>query len=393
MAALAAGGVFLISPYNHIVPIHTARLPSAARQVAASGGFPPEVPLAPAATLATAPLPATGPPPVRKPVVADSKETQIREFQSYRPSDQAQPGAPVKPVPAAPAPSGSPAPPHPGSASSTLPSVHEVGISPSTPPSASAVPAGNHPLSEGSAQTTPVAPAAPPSKESAASPGPVAAGLPGSLAIGPTAPSVAPSQPPAPHAVGAQALASASAPAKPDPVAVATELRPGPMTETQEIQVLSLVTQLGAIIRDQRTEIASLRADQEKTSSTVQVRLNDFDRRLLLAEARGAIGAAMGAATTVSATATTSIAPPAGKSPVELTTAATVAPPDSRPHRYRVQAASPGLAMLAEIDRSGGEGAQLQVAIGDTVPGYGKVTDIAQHGTAWVVQTEHSAIQ
>ena len=165
------------------------------------------------------------------------------------------------------------------------------------------------------------------------------------------------------------------------------------MTETQEIQVLSLVTQLGAIIRDQRTEIASLRADQEKTSSTVQVRLNDFDRRLLLAEARGAIGAAMGAATTVSAAATTSIAPPAGKSPVELTTAATVAPPDSRPHRYRVQAASPGLAMLAEIDRSGGEGAQLQVAIGDTVPGYGKVTDIAQHGTAWVVQTEHSAIQ
>ena len=82
VAALAAGGVFLISPYNHIVPIHTARLPSAARQVAASGGFPPEVPLAPAATLATAPLPATGPPPVRKPVVADSKETQIREFQS-----------------------------------------------------------------------------------------------------------------------------------------------------------------------------------------------------------------------------------------------------------------------------------------------------------------------
>jgi hypothetical protein len=165
------------------------------------------------------------------------------------------------------------------------------------------------------------------------------------------------------------------------------------MTETQEIQILSLVTQLGAIIRDQRTEIASLRADQEKTSSTVQVRLNDFDRRLLLAEARGAIGAAMGAATTVSAAATTSTAPPAGKSPVELTTVATVAPPDSRPHRYRVQAASPGLAMLAEIDRSGGEGAQLQVAVGDTVPGYGKVTDIAQHGTAWVVQTDHSAIQ
>ena len=164
------------------------------------------------------------------------------------------------------------------------------------------------------------------------------------------------------------------------------------MTETQEIQVLSLVTQLGAIIRDQRTEIASLRADQEKTSSTVQLRLNDFDRRLLLAEARGAIGAAMGAATTVSAAATTSTAPPAGKSPVELTTATTVAPPDSRPIAIAsrpprlVSPCSPrSIAVAAKV-----RNCRSPLA---NVPGYGKVTDIAQHGTAWVVQTEHSAIQ
>jgi hypothetical protein len=292
----------------------------------------------------------------------------------------------------------SPAPPRPGSASSTLPSVHEVGISPSSP-SASAVPAGDHPLSEGGAQTTPAAPAAPPSKESGASPGPVAAGPSASVAVGAKGPSgpapASPVQPPVPHTEGgAQTLAAAPAPAKRDPVAVATELRPGPTTEKQEIEVLSLVTELGAIIRDQRTEIAAIRADEQKTSSTVEARLNDFDRRLLLAEARGAIGAAQGAVTTsVSVAAATTTKPPAGKPPVELTTAATVAPPDSGPHRYRVQAASPGLAMLAEIDRSGGEGAQLQVAVGDTVPGYGKVTDIAQHGTAWMVQTDHGAIQ
>ena len=61
--------------------------------------------------------------------------------------------------------------------------------------------------------------------------------------------------------------------------------------------------------------------------------------------------------------------------------------------RYRVQAASPGLALLAEIDRGGGDGAQLEVLVGDTIPGYGKITAIGQRGTAWVVTTEHGNIQ
>jgi len=61
--------------------------------------------------------------------------------------------------------------------------------------------------------------------------------------------------------------------------------------------------------------------------------------------------------------------------------------------RYRVQAASPGLAMLAEVDRGGGEGAQFEVLVGDKIPGYGKVTSIGQRGTAWVVATEHGDIQ
>ena len=61
--------------------------------------------------------------------------------------------------------------------------------------------------------------------------------------------------------------------------------------------------------------------------------------------------------------------------------------------RYRVQAASPGLALLAEVDRGGGDGAQLQILVGDTIPGYGKVAAIGQRGTAWVVTTEHGDIQ
>jgi hypothetical protein len=59
--------------------------------------------------------------------------------------------------------------------------------------------------------------------------------------------------------------------------------------------------------------------------------------------------------------------------------------------RYRVQAASPGLALLAEVGRGGGEGAQLQVAVGDQIPGYGVVKSVAQRGPSWVVQTEHGS--
>ena len=43
--------------------------------------------------------------------------------------------------------------------------------------------------------------------------------------------------------------------------------------------------------------------------------------------------------------------------------------------------------------RGGGDGAQMQVTVGESVPGYGKVTSIAQKGTGWVVTTEHGVIQ
>ncbi len=66
--------------------------------------------------------------------------------------------------------------------------------------------------------------------------------------------------------------------------------------------------------------------------------------------------------------------------------------PANSARRYHVQAASPGLALLAQVDRGGGEGAQLQVVVGDTIPGYGRVKSIAQRGTRWVVMTEHGAI-
>jgi hypothetical protein len=51
------------------------------------------------------------------------------------------------------------------------------------------------------------------------------------------------------------------------------------------------------------------------------------------------------------------------------------------------------LALLTQIDRGGGDGAQLEVLVGDKIPGYGKITSIGQRGVAWVVTTEHGTIQ
>jgi len=67
--------------------------------------------------------------------------------------------------------------------------------------------------------------------------------------------------------------------------------------------------------------------------------------------------------------------------------------PVPAPPRYRVQAASPGLAMLADMDRSGEESKPIQVSVGGQLPGFGRVIKISQHGTSWVVQTEKGAIQ
>jgi hypothetical protein len=49
--------------------------------------------------------------------------------------------------------------------------------------------------------------------------------------------------------------------------------------------------------------------------------------------------------------------------------------------------------MLTEVARGGGDGAQLQVTVGDTIPGWGRVKSVAQRGTSWVVSTEHGVIE
>ena len=182
----------------------------------------------------------------------------------------------------------------------------------------------------------------------------------------------------------------------PDPIKVASALRPAPLTAPDQVQVLELVTQMAAMVRDLRAQDASLRSDFAKTSADTGKRLDDFERRLVLAEARNAVASAdaAGAAPSVLVDDAAAAPPLAPATPVTVTRPAAALPADGNgtAKRYRVQAASPGLALLAEIDRGGGDGAQIQASVGDTIPGYGRVKSVSQHGTTWVVATEHGNI-
>lgn len=370
---LVSAGIFIVSPYNHVITVPAGN-GGARNSAASSADRSPRSVLAPAAKLATAPLPTSAPSPVKSLAAVPPKDAQLQELLAYRGTD----GASKKNQPAA-------------QAAGPVSTTGEVGVTAPTPVSAASDRSAakavdpSSPSQVSTAAATLVAPSSSPPKD-APHPAPAAESEDHDHTVVASPPSQ-PSSSPAPI---------------PDPVTIATHMKPAELSTPQQIQVLALVTELGALIRDEKTEIAGLRVDQEKTGA----KLDDFDRRLSLAEAKGAINAAMGAATgTIAAAAASAIDPrPAaagqtGRGVLALVSAATPAgpspagpPASAGPKHYRVQAASPSLAMLAALDRSGDESAQLEVAIGDDVPGYGRVTSIAQRGTNWVVQTDHGAI-
>ncbi|HEV2678851.1 MAG TPA: hypothetical protein VGV37_30260 [Aliidongia sp.] len=360
-----AGGIYLASGSPAQAP--------AAPQAANSPAHPTQKPVAPAASLAIAPHPDHESEAIRPPAKSEPKTAVVKDFLSLH--DGVAPKAPVEP-----------------------------GVNPAAEHGL-AQPGVNSPAAGSPDAVSP----SPPASIDAAAPAKIAAVSPppeGTVPVGPTTnpvaltqhePIAAPAEPgAAPSGKHVDAKPVETKPA--DPAATAASLKPGPLSTPQEIQVLSLVTELGALVRDQRAELAALRADQRKTGDLVETKLTDYDRRLALAEAKGSIAAAMGGSSPA-----TPLSQPVAQGrvqPVPLQQAKAAAPATAPaadtapvPHRYRVQAASPNLAMLTEIGRSGDDGAQLQIAVGDPVPGYGKVTSIAQRGTAWVVVTDHGTLQ
>jgi len=431
LAVAAAGGAFLLSPYNHVIPVDTGRLGAQVRQLPASvaPGASETPVMAPAARLATAPRPQAKRPSRGQAAPADP-DAQMRELLALRSgSDSASPGTASGAAgqeagqseeassPSLPSPPLPPAPP-------AMPPGAGAGAALAARPAQPVLPAAAPPPPDGSVA---MEPGMPPPSSQAVAPGPVAPASPPAAPVPaetagradapppadtrlqePALPGIAtqaasaPASNPSPAIVAGDAAGTPPTPSQPDPVAVAIALQPGPMTRSVQIDVLHLVTRLGTSVRDLRTENAALRADVKASSDKVDNAVADFERRLALAEGRGAVNAAMGDVD-ASSDAPASLASPSVSSshparlsrgpasqPVSLQTQAAAA---GVPARYKVQAASPSLAMLSELDRSGGEGSQLQVKVGDQVPGYGRVGAIQQQGMAWVVKTDRGTIQ
>jgi hypothetical protein len=184
---------------------------------------------------------------------------------------------------------------------------------------------------------------------------------------------------------------------------------PKQISPAQETELYSMITEIATLVHQTRMELAGVLNQQKKSAGAVEARLMDFERRLNLGEASRALKDAQSVSITTEAPASAPIPNPAaldakpGKPPMKGLVTASVRPgeeanalvpvPVTAPPRYRVQAASPGLAMLADMDRSGEESKPVQVSVGGQLPGFGRVIKISQHGTSWVVQTEKGAIQ
>lgn len=415
LSVVAIGGAFLVSPYNTILPVNTARLGAQARQLAASAGVTNPPVVAPAAKLATAPRREVKPA-LREEVRSATAGEQTSEILSLRQGTTPQA---TDAVPGEGQTDGTrlqrPGRPTPISNRGSV----EAGSAP-----------GNSPPASGAAQ-----PIQSQATSNAAARVALTALIPGMAALAPSVPEAAPAlevglvpqttfAPPAsalanPLAQGsAEPASSASVPAdrvsstpaatRPaqatgepgDAVTASIALRPGSLARGEQTDVLHVVAQLAIIMRDLRAQNVTLRSSVQASTEKIDSAVADFERRLALAEARGALSAAMGADPATAST-TTVPAPRTAHLSGNATTQSAGAPTQAGagagstagPRRYKVQAASPGLAMLSELDRSGGEGSQLQIGVGDQVPGYGKVTAIQQRGSTWLVQTDRGAIQ
>ncbi len=364
VVALAGVGVFVISPYNLFSMADAGRAVSHAGYVAMQGvpGLSAPTPMAPIARLARAPEPSHAAALQSHPSLGGGDDMdQFLKLGNHAPVAQERSGEVATAAPSAAKPN-----PRPEAATPLRPSAtpvpQEVGMA--------------EPVPTPSIQQAPVTPVA-----SAAAPQPPAAQL------TPVSPQPAPSvvaSPPAPADDAAQTLA---------------RLRPAPLSPQDQVDVLQLVTQLGSLVRDQRVELDALRKSQAGLQQTVDSSIGDFRRRLTLAEARGSIAAAMGAPTQAAATDTAQDGRPISQptAPIVQATARTIVrtttADDTGQHRYRIQAASPGLAMLSELDATGTGERQLTISPGDVLPGYGRVASVSQRGTAWVVKAERGLIQ
>ena len=278
-------------------------------------------------------------------------------------SPQQPPSQPSQPAPAPP-----PSPSAPASAGTMPQAPTAAAAAVPVPPPMSTPRSGADDL-RALKQSGPYAPAA------SSRPAPVSAPAPATAAVSPT-----PQEPAVnPSAAGQpEARAASEAAPKADPAGVAGTSTPDLADAPAPQALINMVAALADDIAQERKSDADMRQQIASLLRDTDQRLSDFDRRLSVVEAkpipalaRAASGRA--SAGTLSAMRVAVSAPP---------------PPGGRP--YEIRAASPGVAVLGTLD---GTPAVVAIAVGDQVPGYGRVNAIAQKGHAWAVLCEHGTIE
>ena len=152
-----------------------------------------------------------------------------------------------------------------------------------------------------------------------------------------------------------------------------------------ETQTSDQISRLAAVVTRLTGQVKDLEDQVRSESAGAQEELTDLTRRVSLSESKSAVAAAERAIVSQAG----AEASPAG---VEGQGGRMKVAGGDQKRNYRIQAASPGLAMLSAID-GGPDDRPLEVAIGTDLPGYGKVRSIEQHGQAWVVKADRGSIE
>ena len=334
--------------------------------------------MAPSAALATAPPREALNVSRDRPLVNETRRDELNEMLSFKGGDKAADGS----TPKADAPAAVPA--------AQPPVVAEARETAEAPPA--------HPASERSA--------VPPSAPEATPPAPIdqaksadAAQTPASHPV--TAPSLAPTlgavaRDPAPSTAPEPGLGEAAkieARLADLETAVkdrSNEARARLEAEKAETHTLEKIAELGALVTRLTGQVKDLQDKVQTLSTGADEKFADLTRRVALGEANRAVASAENAGSG-------GLAAPAQEkgsadgSEAQERTRMKVAAADVK-RKYRIQAASPGLAMLTAVDGSPDD-RPVEVAIGTELPGYGKVLSIEQHGQAWVVKADRGSIE
>jgi hypothetical protein len=337
--------------------------------------------MAPSAALATAP-PREAPNVSRdRPLVNETRRDELNEMLSFKGGDKAADGS----TPKADAPAAVPAAPPP-----VVAEAHETGQ-----------PAPAHPASERSAVPPSAPQATPPAPidqaKSAAAASTPASHLVTALSIAPTQGAVArdpaPSTAALPPEAGLGEAAKIEARLADLETAVkdrSNEARARLEAEKAETHTLEKIAELGALVTRLTRQVKDLQDKVQTLSTGADEKFADLTRRVALSEANRAVASAENAGSGGLAGQAQEKGSADGSEAQERTRLK-VAAADVK-HNYRIQAASPGLAMLTAVDGSPDD-RPVEVAIGTELPGYGKVRSIEQHGQAWVVKADRGSIE